>query len=151
MRIIEDNLQSPDVLELVREHLQEAASLSPPDSVHALDVQALRSPGVSFWTAWNGAELLGCGALQEMCADHAEIKSMRTAAAHLGQGVGSALLTHLINEARKRGYTRLSLETGSAAEFTPAHSLYRKFGFRFCDPFGGYQEDPHSRFMTRTI
>jgi len=151
MRIIEDNLQSPDVLKLVREHLQEVASLSPPDSVHALDVQALRSPGVSFWTAWNGAELLGCGALQEMCADHAEIKSMRTAAAHLGQGVGSALLTHLISEARKRGYTRLSLETGSAAEFTPAHSLYRKFGFRFCDPFGAYQEDPHSRFMTRTI
>ncbi|MDH3531520.1 MAG: GNAT family N-acetyltransferase [Gammaproteobacteria bacterium] len=151
MRIIEDDLQNPDVVRLLREHLQHVASLSPPGSVHALDVQALQSPAVTLWTAWEEDELLGCGALQELTTEHAEIKSMRTATAHLGTGVASAIMRHLIDEARSRGYVRLSLETGSAAEFTPAQSLYRKFGFRFCEPFGAYQEDPYSRFMTRSI
>lgn len=122
--------------------------LSPPESVHALDVKGLKEPGVTFWSAWDGEDLLGCGALKDLGGGHGEIKSMRTARAHLGKGVASALVEHLLSEAGERGYSRLSLETGSAAEFGPAHSLYEKFGFEFSAPFGDYREDPHSCFMT---
>ena len=151
MHIIEDDLTGPEVADLLSEHMESMLSLSPPESVHALDLQALRAPGVTFWTAWEGAELLGCGALQELDSGHGEIKSMRTARAHQSKGVASAIVDHLLREARRRGYERLSLETGSAAEFASAHRLYQKFGFEFCGPFADYAEDPHSRFMTLVI
>ena len=116
--------------------------------MHALDLSGLRSADVTFWAAWDESDLLGFGALKELDPAHGEVKSMRTASAHLGKGVASAILAHLINEARTRRYTRISLETGSGKGFEPAHRLYEKFGFRFCGPFAAYKEDPFSRYMT---
>src|SRR5580765_720196 len=124
---------------------------SPPESVHALDLEALRSNDITFWTAWDGEGLLGCGALKELDPDHGEIKSMRTVAAHLRKGVARALLDHILGEAKRRGYSRVSLETGSAAAFAPAQKLYAGFGFTYCGPFADYVEDPYSVFMTRQI
>ncbi|MDH4124237.1 MAG: GNAT family N-acetyltransferase [Gammaproteobacteria bacterium] len=151
MQIRRDDLCSAAVVELLREHLADAARQSPPGSVHALDLAGLRGADVTFWCAWDKFELLGFGALKELDAAHGEVKSMRTAAAHLGRGVASAILTQLITEARSRRYSRLSLETGSGKAFEPAHRLYEKFGFRFCGPFAAYKEDPFSRFMTMEL
>lgn len=151
MKIRRDDLSSAAVVALLAEHLEDAARQSPPGSVHALDISGLRATDVTFWAAWDESELLGFGALKELDSRHGEVKSMRTAAAHLGKGVASAILAQLINEAKMRCYTRLSLETGSGASFEPAHRLYEKFGFQFCDPFAAYTEDPFSRFMTRDL
>lgn len=148
MRIIEDDLSSAEVDALLNEHLEGMARHSPPQSIHALDLDELRAPDVTFWTAWDNEELLGCGALKELDASHGEIKSMRTARAHLRQGVAATILQHLIDECRRRSYARLSLETGSGAAFAPAISLYTKFGFEHCGPFSEYPADPFSRFMT---
>ena len=148
MRIKRDDLSSQAVVELLREHLEDAARQSPPGNVHALDISGLRAADVTFWTAWDETELLGFGALKELNLAHGEVKSMRTAAAHLGKGVASAILAQLIEEAGARSYARLSLETGSGPAFEPAHRLYEKFGFRFCGPFAHYKEDSFSRFMT---
>lgn len=148
MKITEDDLSGTEIAALLGEHLAGMARHSPEESIHALDLPALRAPDISFWTAWDDTELLGCGALKELDSAHGEIKSMRTAKAHLGRGVATAILTHLIDEARRRSYTRLSLETGSGAAFDPALTLYEKFGFVYCEPFGDYEEDPFSRFMT---
>ena len=125
--------------------------LSPPESVHALDLDALRRPGITFWTAWSDVDLLGCGALKELTPVHGEIKSMRTSVAHQRQGVARAMLSHIIDEGCRRSYSRLSLETGSAQVFAPAHQLYESFGFTFCGPFAGYIDDPYSVFMTRRL
>jgi putative acetyltransferase len=146
--ITEGGLDDPDVLALLREHLQGMADHSPPESIHALDVGGLKAPGITFWTMRDGSEVLGCIALKQLDERHGEIKSMRTASAHLRKGVGAALLEHLVAEARRRGYERLSLETGSGPGFEAAHALYRKFGFVECGPFADYREDPFSRFMT---
>jgi putative acetyltransferase len=151
MRIIEDDLTSAEVAALLDEHLDGMHEHSPPESVHELDLQGLKAPHVTFWTAWEGDELLGCGALKELDESHGEIKSMRTAQAHLGKGVASAILEHLVVEANRRCYARLSLETGSGAAFEASHALYLKFGFEFCGPFDNYVEDPFSRFMTREL
>ncbi|HSV68576.1 MAG TPA: GNAT family N-acetyltransferase [Methylibium sp.] len=152
MHIHLDDLAGPAIHALLQEHLRSMHALSPPESVHALDLDALRRPEVSFWTAWSDAgALLGCGALKALDAEHGEIKSMRTAAAHLRQGVARALLDHIVAEAQGRGYRRLSLETGSMAAFEPARRLYADFGFVPCGPFADYAEDPHSVFMTRTL
>ena len=126
-------------------------ALSPPESVHAMDIATLRQPDVTFWTVWSGNELLGCGALRELTPTHGEIKSMRTALAHRRSGAGRAILTHIIEEARRRSYERLSLETGSMKAFEPAHKLYEGFGFSYCKPFGDYVEDLHSVFMTMKL
>src|SRR4029077_15465380 len=115
---------------------------------HALDLDALRSPGITFWTGWDGDHLLGCGALKELDRVHGEIKSMHTAAAYRGRGVALSLLKHIVEEARSRSYRRLSLETGSRVAFAPARMLYAGFGFVTCGPFGGYILDPNSVFMT---
>ena len=151
MEIRLDNLRSPEVIGLLNEHLHSMAQHSPPESVHALDVDGLRRPEVSFWSAWEGAELLGCGAIKQLDATHGEIKSMRTASAHLRKGVAAALLQHIMVESGKRRYRRLSLETGSAPAFAPARSMYTRFGFVPCEPFADYVPDPHSVFMTRTL
>lgn len=141
-------LDEPAVLSLLREHLRSMREISPPESVHALDVSQLRSPDVTFWCAWAGSALLGCGALKALSATEGEIKSMRTLAAHRGKGVGRGLLGHIMGEARCRGYARLSLETGSQPEFEPARRLYARAGFRDCGPFADYVADPNSVFMT---
>jgi putative acetyltransferase len=151
MNIQLDDLTGPEIHQLLQQHLQSMALHSPPESIHALDLDALRQPGITFWTVWDRGELLGCGALKELDARHAEIKSMRTATAHLRKGVAKAVLTHIIEEAKQRGYRRLSLETGSAAAFEPARRLYAAFGFTSCEPFDGYVLDPYSVFKTRLI
>jgi putative acetyltransferase len=151
MQIKLDDLSSSEIRKLLQEHLQSALLHSPPESVHALDVAGLRQPDVTFWAAWDNAELLGCGALKELAPEHGEIKSMRTATPHLRKGVARSMLQHIIEEARRRGYNRLSLETGSADAFEPARRLYAAFGFTCCGPFADYVEDPYSVFMTRGI
>ena len=151
MQIREGGLDHPAVLALLREHLADMALHSPPESVHALDLDGLRQPGLDFWTAWDGERLLGCGALKELDPTHGELKSMRTASAHRGAGVGAAMLRFLMDEAVRRGYARLSLETGAMPAFAPAHRLYARHGFRDCPPFGDYAEDPYSVFMTRAL
>lgn len=148
MNISEGGLDEPDVIALLNEHLQGMADHSPPESIHALDIDGLKAPDITFWTLRDGDELLGCIALKQLDDKHGEIKSMRTASAHLRRGVGAALLEHVIGEARRRSYVRLSLETGSGPGFEPALALYRKFGFVYCDPFADYRDDPFSRFMT---
>ncbi len=151
MNIRADDLSGAEVRALLAAHLRGMHDHSPPESVHALDLDGLRSPDITFWSVWDDGELLGCGALKELDSGHAEIKSMRTAEAHLGKGVASALVEHILGVARERGYTRLSLETGSGPAFEPAHALYLKYGFVFCGPFGDYTDDPFSRFMTRRV
>lgn len=151
LRIEVDDLSGPEVAALLTEHLDDMAAVSPPESRHALNLDGLRRPGITFWCAWEGDDLVSCGALKDLEAEHGEIKSMRTARAHQGRGIASRMLEHIIAEARRRGYRRLSLETGSMAFFAPAHRLYAKFGFRRSGPFGSYVEDPNSVFMTREL
>jgi putative acetyltransferase len=148
MRIDIDDLTHPAVLALLTEHLANMYELSPPEQVFALDVTKLRSPDITFWTAWEGDELLGCGALRELSPSHGEIKSMRTPATRRRTGAGRAILARILDVARQRGYTTLSLETGSHPAFGAAQSLYRSVGFTACGPFGGYVENEHSVFMT---
>jgi len=149
MEIKVDDLGGSAIAQLLQAHLQSMSVLSPPESMHALDIDALRQPDITFWSVWEGEELVGCGALKELDAEHAEIKSMQTASAHLRKGVASRLLQHIIEEAKRRNYRRLSLETGSMESFEPARRLYAKFGFENCKPFAGYIEDPNSVFMTK--
>ncbi|MBC7803803.1 MAG: GNAT family N-acetyltransferase [Candidatus Parcubacteria bacterium] len=151
MRIELDDLSRPEIHGLLREHLANMYELSPPESVHALDLSELRSPGITFWTVWEEATLLGCGALKELDPAHGEVKSMRTPQALRRRGAGRAVLAHIVAEAKARGYRRLSLETGSMDAFKPALQLYAGFGFTICGPFGGYQEDPNSLFMSLAL
>jgi putative acetyltransferase len=151
MEIRLDDLTGDRIIELLEEHLRCMALVSPPESRHALNLDELRKPDITFWTIWNGAELAGCGALKQLDALHGEIKSMRTDYAYQRQGVGSKMLRHIIAEAQCRGYCRLSLETGSMAYFEAARRLYESFGFRRCGPFATYVEDPNSVFMTKEI
>lgn len=143
-----DTLTDSKVIGLVREHLHGMTLNSPPESTHALGLESLRKPEITFWSAWDRDELLGCGALKELDNHHGEIKSMRTSSLHLRKGVAKHVLEHIIDEAKRRGYESLSLETGSQEAFHPARTLYSNFGFRFCDPFSDYIEDPNSVFMT---
>lgn len=151
MNIKTDDLSGSEIHTLLQEHLQSAALHSPPESVHALDIEALRKPEITFWTVWENGELLGCGALKELDSQHGEIKSMRTSSLHLRKGVATHLLNHILEEARLRGYRRLSLETGSMEAFEQARKLYANFGFTYCEPFADYVEDPYSVFMTREL
>ena len=151
MEIKTDDLSGPEIAELLTEHLRCLAEVSPPESRHALNLEELRKPDITFWSVWQGRELVGCGALRELDPRHGEIKSMRTAKGHVRKGVATMLLDHIVSEAKRRGYCRLSLETGSMPYFEPAHELYRKFGFKTCPPFDGYVDDPNSVFMTREL
>ncbi len=146
-----DDLRGPEIAALLQEHLDDMPAWSPACSVHALDLEKLRSPDITFWTVWDGNRLLGCGALRALDALQGEIKSMRTSAAHRGQGVAAAVLAHIVQTAEQRGYTRLSLETGSQPQFAPARGLYSGFGFTECTAFGDYSPDPNSTFMTRSL
>jgi putative acetyltransferase len=151
MKIDIDDLSRPAIHALLDEHLQSMYELSPPESVHALDLEKLRMPGITFWSAWEGAVLLGCGALKELDPKHGEVKSMRTPNALRRKGAGRAILAHIIDVAKSRAYERLSLETGAMEAFGPAQKLYESFGFVYCAPFGDYVEDPNSVFMTMRL
>ena len=148
MLIRRDDLAGPEIRALLEEHLADMYATSPPESVHALDLDGLRRPEITFWTVWDGATLAGCGALKELDARWGEIKSMRTPRALRGRGVGRAMLAHIVAEARTRRYARLSLETGSEAYFAPARALYASAGFVVTTPFADYVEDPNSVYMT---
>ncbi len=151
MHIKIDDLSSPEIIEFLEEHLQHMINVTPPGSVHALDIDALKTPEITFWSVWEGAQLIGCGALKELDSRHAEIKSMRTASSHLRKGVASYLLKYILTEASRRKYQRVSLETGSFDAFKPARNLYTKFGFTYCEPFSDYIQDPNTVFMTVEI
>ncbi|HZT56142.1 MAG TPA: GNAT family N-acetyltransferase [Burkholderiaceae bacterium] len=151
MKIEIDDLSRPAIHALLNEHLRDMRAISPPESVHALDLDRLRRPEITFWSAWDGEMLLGCGALMALDRRHGEVKSMRTPAARRRRGAGRALLTHIIDTARARGYERLSLETGATAAFAPAHQLYESAGFTRTGPFGDYTDDPNSVFMTLAL
>ncbi len=147
LRIVPGDFADSRVLNLLREHLAELHGCSPPGSVYALGATALQAPDVAFFAAWRGEEILGFGALRHLDRANAEIKSMRTAAPHLRQGVASRLLEHLLALARSRGYARVSLETGSGAAFEPALALYRRYGFRNGEVFGDYQASAFNQFL----
>lgn len=152
MHIAIEDPASPDIVALLEAHLADMYATSPADSVHALDVQALRKPHITFVAARDGHDLLlGVGALAELDHTGGEVKSMRTAPTARGQGVAAAVLERLLAIARERGYARVSLETGSQDFFAPAHRLYERHGFRPCEPFGMYQPDPNSRFYTLAL
>lgn len=151
LRFQVDDLEGEAIRGLVARHLRGMHENSPPESVHALDLGKLRDPAVTFWSVWSGDALAGMGALKQLDAARAEIKSMRVADAFLGQGIGRAILEHIVAEARRRGMTSLWLETGSAPAFAPALGLYERAGFARCGPFDGYVEDPFSIFMTRAL
>jgi putative acetyltransferase len=151
MKIEIDDLSRPAIHALLNEHLQSMYELSPPESVHALDIEKLRAPEITFWSVWEGPLLLGCGALKELDRKHGEVKSMRTHNAHRRKGAGRAILAHIIEVSKSRSYERLSLETGSMEAFKPAQRLYESFGFIYCGPFGEYVSDPNSVFMSMRL
>ncbi len=151
LQIREDDLTGKNIADLLREHLENMHEITPPESVHALDIEALRSPDITFWTAWDGEELLGCGALKELDSRSGEIKSMRTVKAHRRRGVASKILEQIIKEAQRRGYDCLNLETGVIPEFASARALYTRYGFEYRGPFGEYIDDPNSVFMTKKL
>lgn len=151
MEIRIDDLQGSAIQALLQEHLDDMHATSPPESVHALDLDALRHPNITFWTAWNNDELLGCGALKQLSPEHAELKSMRTARTQLRKGVARTMLRHILAAARARGFQRISLETGTPAPFVAAQKLYASEGFVACGPFANYLLDPYSLFMTKAL
>lgn len=151
LTLIEDNLSGEAIAALLRLHLDEMHRWSPACSVHAMPIDRLREADVTFWSAWDGDTLAGCGALKHLDASHGEIKSMRAAPEYRGRGVGKAILLHVMDEARRRGYSRLSLETGRPEAFLPARQLYAAHGFAECPPFGDYVSDDFSICMTRMV
>jgi putative acetyltransferase len=151
MRIEHDDLTRRDVVALVELHLREAYANSPACHVFALDLSGLQHRDVTLWTAWDGSDLLAMGALKQIDPDHGEIKSMRTAPAHQRKGLGSAMLDHLIAEGRRRGYRRLSLETGNNDPFAPARAMYQRAGFVECGPFADYDDVSFSQYFTREL
>ena len=150
-RIIADDLTGPEVTALLELHLSEMHRWSPACKVHAMPVERLRQPDVAFFSAWDGDTLAAVGALKHIDDTHGELKSMRAAPEYRGKGAGRAILMCLIDEAQKRGYTWLGLETGKPEPFKPAHTLYQKNGFAECDPFGDYVSDDFSLCMSRTL
>ncbi len=151
LRIVVDDLSGPQIAGFLAEHIQEMRAITPLESKHALDLDGLRKPEITFWSVMDGDALVGCGAIKRLDAGHAEVKSMRTASTRKRGGIASLLLAHIIAEARRMGFSRLSLETGSAEFFLPARKLYEKFGFDYCEPFADYRPDPNSVFMTRDL
>jgi len=151
MEIREGGLDDPRVVDLVNLHSSLGLAQSDPGTAHPLDIAKLRSPNVRFWTVWDGGELLGCGALRLLSAEHGELKTMHTVERARCRGIASALLAHIVLEASRDGIVRLSLRTGSQAYFAPARDLYRRHGFTECPPFIGHTENSGSVFMTREV
>jgi putative acetyltransferase len=152
MEIRLDDLSGPEIEQFLEAHIEEMQGLSVdhggPESNHALDIDGLRTPEITFWTVWEDGALAGCGALKELDPRCGEIKSMRTASSHRRRGVARLLVEHMLAVARARGYRAVCLETGSYEFFAPARALYEKLGFHYCGPFADYVEDPNSVFMT---
>lgn len=142
-----DDLSDPRIALFLEEHIRDMRAVSPPESKHALDLEGLRQRDIRFWSAWDGGQLVGCGALKQLDESHGELKSMRSAVSHRGRGVGRQMLLHILAEARATGLRRLSLETGAMPFFAPARALYAAHGFVACAPFGSYRADPNSVFM----
>ncbi|MDT0423304.1 MULTISPECIES: GNAT family N-acetyltransferase [unclassified Streptomyces] len=151
MDIAVDDLAGSAIAAFLEAHVSQLRALSPPESTHALDLDGLRVPEVTFWTARESGEIVGCCAVKRIAPGHGELKSMRTDPTRTRSGVASALLRHALDESRRAGLDRVSLETGADDFFLPARTLYAKFGFRPCPPFGTYREDPLSVFLTRTL
>ena len=151
MEIKIDDLSGGEVIELLEEHLADMYATSPPESVHALDVDALKSPDITFFSGWVNGELQGCLAIKQLTSNHVELKSMRTSNSSRKSGVATKLLTHALNTAIDKGCNKVSLETGTQQFFQPARNLYEKFGFTYCEPFASYELDPHSHFMTKEL
>ena len=147
-RVIEDDLADAAVIALLALHLAEMHALSPACKVHAMPVERLRQPDVTFYSAWDGDCLAAVGALREIEPGRGELKSMRVAPAHLRRGVGGMMLAHLVSEGRAAGYRRLSLETGSNEPFAAARAMYARAGFVPCSPFAGYTDTTFSRYYT---
>jgi putative acetyltransferase len=148
VEIAADDPNAEDVRALLRRHLEFAAANTPPEDVHALDLDQLADPAVMFYSYRRDGELLAVGALKQLDGRHAELKSMHTAAAARGRGIGRAMVEHLIGVARDHGFGRVSLETGSTPAFAPARSLYAQAGFTPCGPFGDYPQGRGNTFMT---
>lgn len=151
LNICPGDLTHPKVRALLHEHLSSMDAHSPPESIHALQLDELAAPHISFWCAWQGEALAGCGALKQLSPQAGEIKTMRTARQYLRQGVAAQMLEHIVAQATQRGYQSLSLETGTAQVFVPAQRLYRRFGFEYCEPFANYTAAPYSVFMRKTL
>jgi putative acetyltransferase len=151
MKITDDGLNDPRVQTLLVYHFHTARAETAPGSAHALDLSGLKAPDIHFWSAWEGDCVIAVGALKRLSESHGEIKSMHTEQSHRRNGVGSAMLRHIIERARQMGLSRLSLETGSWPYFNPARELYRRHGFVECPPFDGYTPDPNSVFMTLEV
>lgn len=151
MRILVDDLAGPEIAAFLQEHVEEMRAVTPLESKHALDLEGLRHPDVTFWTVHDGGALVACGAIKALDAHHGEIKSMRTVRERKGTGIASLLLQHIISESRRVGLSRLSLETGPDDFFAPARRLYLRHGFRYTGPFADYVDDPNSVFMTRAL
>lgn len=151
MNIKVDDLTHPAVIQLLAEHIESMTEQSPPESKYALDLEGLRKPEITFWSAWEDEELLGFGALHEINSRHGELKSLKTSPSHLKKGVAVKIVDHIINEAKKRGYTRVSLETGPPKFFGPAINLYKKLEFTYCEPFASYKKSDFNVFMTRYL
>ena len=151
VEIVAGGLADPQVIHLLSVHLSTARAQTAPESAHALDVSGLQAPEISFWSAWEQGKLLAVGALKRLSTTHGEVKSMHTAEAARGRGIGSAMLRHIIDVARMSGMAKLSLETGSSDYFKPAVELYERHGFVACAPFDGYRPDPNSLFFTRDL
>jgi putative acetyltransferase len=151
LKIRKDDLTGEKIVLFLRGHLEHMQAVTPPQSVHALDLVGLRAPAITFWSAWEGDELVGCGALKQLDSSTGEVKSMRTAEPHRRKGIATAMLAHIEKEAMRRGYTSLKLETGAMSEFAAGRALYERSGFVRCGPFGEYTGDPNSVFMTKTL
>ena len=151
MEIKIDDLSDPRIEVFLNEHLEDMKAVSPPESKHALDIDGLRMPDVTFWSVWEESQLVGCGALKELSSAQAEIKSMRVAEKYRGKGIASTLLSHMLSAATEKGYRNVSLETGSMAYFEPARQLYQKHGFEYCEPFADYEVDIYSLFMSKAL
>lgn len=151
LQVRADDPTRSEVAQLLREHLDHMVEITPPESVHTLDLEDLRSPDVSFWTAWEGGELLGCGALKKLDSKCGEVKSMHTTEVHRGRGVASKILETIVEAARRRGYECLNLETGASPAFASARAFYARHGFEYRGPFANYSDDPNSVFMTKRL
>ncbi len=151
MEIIVDDLTGPAIAAFLEEHIQDMRAITPLESKHALDLDALRRPEITFWSVYDGDRLVGSGAIKMLGDGHAEVKSMRTAPDRRGSGIASVMLEHIFAEAKALGVSRLSLETGATSPFEPARRLYGKFGFEYCGPFADYKLDPNSVFMTKVL
>ncbi len=149
MTIRVDDLTGSEVAALLGQYLQDVNALA--EETHALDLEGLRQPGITVWTIWNGDEIAGCGALKELDAHHAELKSVYTSTRFLRKGVATKLVEHILVEAKQSDYSRVSLETGTEDYFEPARRFYDACGFSICAPFGNYTEDPGSIFMTKEL